>query len=84
MRAAMLVAQSSNPPSFPQPAGLPANLASTEGLLHGGSDAFANRFIPTTVYVKPQPAEFFFNLQDFKFQSGCPLEFGDQRFQVLA
>jgi hypothetical protein len=32
------------------------------------------------IHIEAQPAKFLFNLQDFKLASGCPLEFGDQRF----
>jgi hypothetical protein len=70
--------------AFPLSSRLPADLACTEGLLLCDSDALANRFIPTTVYIQAQTAELLLHLPDFKLGSACRFEFGDKRFQVLA
>jgi hypothetical protein len=62
---------------------LPADLAGTEGLLFGGFDALAGGVIRIG-HMDTQPAEFLLHLRDFNLAPGCLLEFGDQRFQVLA
>jgi hypothetical protein len=79
----MLVAQGLDPTVFPQSAGLTANLAGMEGLLYGGFDALVNGVI-RMVHMDTQPAKLLFHLQHFKLASACLLEFGDQRFQILA
>src|ERR1035437_3827614 len=81
--AGMLVTQGLNPPAFPPFSRLAANLAGAEGLPFGGFEASANGVIRMS-HVDAQPAKFLFHLQYFKLVSGCLLEFGDQRFQVLA
>jgi len=78
----MLVAQSFDPTILPQSPGLPTDLAGMEGLLLGGKDALADGF--TFVIHVAQAADLLLHLQDFKHGSACLLEFGDQRFQVLA
>jgi hypothetical protein len=50
----VLVAQSLDPPAFPQSPRLPAGLASTKGLLLGGFNAVANDIIQM-VYMDSQP-----------------------------
>jgi hypothetical protein len=51
------IAQSLGSDQAPQCSRLTANLASTEGLVCGDSDAWANGFMPTTVRVKAQAAK---------------------------
>src|ERR1035437_2094169 len=81
--AGMLVTQGLNPTAFPPFSRLAANLAGAEGLPFGGFEASANGVIRMS-HVDAQLAKFLFHLQYFKLVSGCLLEFGDQRFQVLA
>jgi hypothetical protein len=84
VRACYVHRTRSYPTVFPQFARLAANLASAKRLVCGDSDTLANGFMPTTIYVKAQSAKFLLHLQDFKLGSACFLEFGNQRFQVLA
>jgi hypothetical protein len=81
--AGMLVTQGLNPTAFPPFSRLAANLAGAEGLPFGGFEASANGVIRMS-HGDAQLAKFLFHLQYFKLVSGCLLEFGDQRFQVLA
>src|SRR6202043_1205862 len=80
----MFIAECLDAPCFPQCPRLPADLAGMEGLVCGDSDTLANGFLPTTVHIKSQPAKLLFHLQHFKLASTFLLEFGDQRFQILA
>ena len=48
-----------------------------------GFDALAMASF-AAVHINTQPAKLLFHLQHFKLTAACLLEFGDQRFQVLA